>query len=132
LEVQVRMLGDGRLISESFGERWDAGPTAVLESGSMTIVATSRAVSLYDRTLFLAHGQDPRRFDAVVIKSPHCQFPMYAQWCRAMIGVDAKGSSSANLKRLGHQRCPRPIFPLDPDVSFEPKVLIYQRKLQPS
>ena len=132
LEVRVRMLGDGRLISESFGERWDAGPTAVLESGSMTIVATSRAVSLYDRTLFLAHGQDPRRFDAVVIKSPHCQFPMYAQWCRAMIGVDAEGSSSANLKRLGHQRCPRPIFPLDPDVSFVPKVLLYQRKLQPS
>jgi hypothetical protein len=57
---------------------------------------------------------------------------MYAQWCRAMIGVDAEGSSSANLKRLGHQRCPRPIFPLDPDVSFVPKVLLYQRKLQPS
>jgi hypothetical protein len=54
---------------------------------------------------------------------------MYAQWCRAMIGVDAEGSSSANLKRLGHQRCPRPIFPLDPNVSFDPKVLIYQRKL---
>ena len=78
-------------------------------------------MNLYDRSFFYAHGQDPKRFDAVVVKSPHCQQHMFADWCARMINVDAPGSSSANLPTLGHTRCPRPIFPLDPDVTFAPR-----------
>jgi microcystin degradation protein MlrC len=91
------------------------------------IVASTRAVHLYDRSFFFAHGQDPRRFDAVIVKSPHCQHHMYADWCARMVHVDAPGSSSANLPYLGHTRCPRPIFPLDPDVTFTPKARLFQR-----
>ncbi len=130
LVAQVRMLSDGNFLSESFGEVWRSGPTAVLESGNFTIVATSRAVSLYDRALFLAHGQDPKRFDAVVVKSPHCEHHMYAAWCARLINVDAPGSASANLRRLGHMRCPRPIFPLDEAVSFVPKARLFQRQFR--
>ncbi len=32
--------------------------------------------------------------------------------------VDAPGASSANLKRLGHQHCVHPIYPLDQDVEL--------------
>ncbi len=92
-----------------------------------TLVVSSRAVNLYDRSFFLAHGQDPRNFDAVVVKSPHCQPHMYAQWCSQMIFVDAPGSSSANLPYLGHTRCRRPIFPLDQDVVFMPCAELFQR-----
>jgi microcystin degradation protein MlrC len=91
------------------------------------VVATSRPVSLYDRSLFYAHGQDPQRFDAVVVKSPHCQHHMFAAWAAAMLNVDAPGSTSANLKRLGHTRCLRPIFPLDEGVEFQPQVQVYRR-----
>lgn len=127
LTATVRLLADGDFRSESFGELWRAGPTAVLQSGPFTIVASSRGVNLYDRSFFLSHGQDPRNFAAVVVKSPHCQPHMYADWCTRMIGVDAPGSSSANLPYLGHTRCPRPIFPLDPDVAFVPHVELFQR-----
>lgn len=113
LTATVVALSDGRFRSESFGEEWFAGPTAVLESDNFTLVVSSRAVSLYDRSFFYAHSQDPQQFDAVVIKSPHCQPHMFAQWCSQMINIDAPGSSSANLRYLGHRRCPRPIFPLD-------------------
>ena len=127
ITATVRLLSDGRFRSESFGEEWFAGPTAVLEAGTFTLVVGSRAVRLYDRSFFYAHGQDPRRFDAVVVKSPHCQHHMFADWCARMINVDAPGSSSANLRYLGHTRCPRPIFPLDAGVRFEPKAKIFQR-----
>lgn len=127
VEGKVRLLSDGRFRSESFGEEWYAGPTAVLEVGNITMVVGSRAVSLYDRSFFYAHGQDPRKFHLVVVKSPHCQKHMYSDWCKEMIHVDAPGSSSANLPYLGHTRCPRPIFPLDQDVEFEPKVTFFQR-----
>ena len=120
ITATVRFLSDGRFRSESFGEEWLAGPTAVLEAGNLTLVVSSHAVNLYDRSFFFAHDQDPRCFDAVVVKSPHCQPHMYADWCIRMINIDAPGSSSANLPYLGHTRCPRPIFPLDAEVPFRP------------
>jgi microcystin degradation protein MlrC len=123
----VRLLADGRFRSESFGEEWYAGPTAVLEAENFTLVVSSRAVNLYDRSFFYAHGQDPKRFDAVVVKSPHCQHHMYAEWCTRMVNVDAPGSSSANLPYLGHRRCPRPIFPLDADATFTAEAKLFQR-----
>jgi microcystin degradation protein MlrC len=132
ITARVRLLADGRFRSESFGEEWFAGLTAVLEADNFTLVVSSRAVNLYDRSFFHAHGQDPRRFDAVVVKSPHCQHHMYAEWCKRMVNVDAPGSTSANLPCLGHTRCPRPIFPLDPDVKFTPVARIFQRHPTPS
>jgi microcystin degradation protein MlrC len=123
----VRLLADGRFRSESFGEEWYAGPTAVIEAANFTLVVSTRAVNLYDRSFFYAHGQDPQRFDAVVVKSPYCQHHMYDAWCTRMVDVDAPGSTSANLHRLGHRRCPRPIFPLDAGVEFTPQAMRFQR-----
>ena len=128
IEARVRLLSDGRFPSETFGDPWFSGRTAVLEAGTVTWVVTSRPVSLYDRALFRAHGQDPKRFDAVVVKSPHCEPHMFADWCRKVINIDAPGATSANLKRLGHVKCPRPVFPLDEEVPFRPEVEIYRRK----
>jgi microcystin degradation protein MlrC len=125
--AKVRMLSDGRFISESHGTEWYAGNTAVLEIGKHIVVATTRAVSLYDRSLFLAHGQDPTRFDVVVQKSPHCQHRFYEAWADRLIGVDAPGSTSANLPYLGHTICKRPMFPMERDTTFNPEVLLFQR-----
>lgn len=127
LRCRVRHLGDGAFRSESFGEAWDSGPTAVLESLPMTLVVGSRGVNLYDRSYFYANGQNPKQFDAVVVKSPHCQHHMYADWCTQMLLIDAPGSSSANIRGLGHQRCQRPIFPLEPIKDYRPTVEIFRR-----
>jgi microcystin degradation protein MlrC len=123
----VRLLSDGRFRSESHGDTWHAGPTAVLEGDGFTLVVTSRAVSLYDRSLFLAHGQDPAQFDAVVVKSPHCQERFYQAWAARLVNVDAPGATSANLRSLGHTRCMRPMFPLDPAVEFRPQAALFSR-----
>ncbi|MGI8981401.1 MAG: M81 family metallopeptidase [Pirellulaceae bacterium] len=127
VQAKVRLLSDGHFRSESYGEKWYSGETAVLDADNITLVVTSRAVSLYDRSLFYAHGQDPKRFDLVVVKSPHCQHHMFAAWCCRLINVDAPGSTSANLKSLGHTRCRRPIFPLDEGVEFTPKADVFRR-----
>ena len=127
MNVTVRLLADGRFRSESFGEEWFAWPTAVLEADGFVLIVSSRAVNLYDRSFFFAHGRNPKDFDAVVVKSPHCQPHMYADWCVRMVNVDAPGSSSANLRSLGHTRCPRPIFPLEANVRFSPKAKLFQR-----
>lgn len=128
VEGYVQMLSDGLFQSESYGEHWFAGKTAVLLVGGITLIVTSRPVSLYDRSLFYAHGQDPTRFNCVVVKSPHCQPHMFHDWAARYINVDAPGSTSANLKSLGHTQCPRPIFPLDDDVTWTPAVKLFRRQ----
>ena len=127
IEAQVRVLSDGHLHSESFGEAWDAGLCAVLCAGSVTWVVTTRPISLYDRTLFYACGQNPRHFSAVIVKSPQCQPHMFRDWAARYVDVDAPGSTSANLRSLGHTRCIRPIFPLDEAVPFVPTVQLFMR-----
>lgn len=127
IEARVHMLSEGRFRSESHGDLWNAGPTAVLQAGAITLVVTSRPVSLYDRSLFLAHGQDPTQFDLVVVKSPHCQERFYKAWAARLITVDAPGATSANLRRLGHTRCMRPIFPLDDPGVFHPQPKLFRR-----
>ncbi|HXF62283.1 MAG TPA: MlrC C-terminal domain-containing protein, partial [Caldilineaceae bacterium] len=127
LRARVTHLSDGRFISESNGARWDAGLSAVLEAGNVTWVVASKPVNLFDRSFFYAHGQDPRRFDAVVVKSPHCQPHMFDEWAEVNVNVDVPGATSANLKTLGHTRCTRPIFPLDPEVSFTPRPQLFRR-----
>jgi len=127
LEVRVRSLSDGRFRSETFGWAWDSGNTAVLESENYTLVVGTRPVSLFDRSWFYANGQDPKQFNLVVVKTPHAEHHMFADWCAKLINVDAPGSTSANVRALGHQKCARPMFPLDGDFAFTPVADVFQR-----
>ena len=127
VEGRVRLISDGYFRNESHGSYWNSGPSVVLDAGNIVIVATSRPVSLYDRSLFLAHGQNPAWFDSVVVKSPHCQPQFFAEGAERLINVDAPGATSANLPYLGHRRCRRPIFPLDAGVTFTPRAKVFRR-----
>jgi microcystin degradation protein MlrC len=127
VEARVRSLSDGKFQSESFGWPWDSGRTAVLQTGNATLVVGTRPVSLFDRSWFYANGQDPKRFDMVVVKSPHCEHQMYADWCAQLINVDAPGSTSANVRGLGHTLCARPIWPLDDIAEFQPVADVFHR-----
>lgn len=128
VEARVRMLSDGQIRYESHGfGPADAGLTAVLQVDQHIVVATSRPVSHFDRALFLDHGQNPKDFDIVVQKSPHCPHYCYRDWATQLIGVDVPGSTSANLPSLGHTVCQRPIYPLEPDTTFEPVARIFAR-----
>jgi microcystin degradation protein MlrC len=127
LTCKVRLLSDGLFRNESHGSTWDGGPSALLESANYTFTVTSKAVSLYDRSLFYSMGQFPETFDTVIVKSPHCQPHMFLEPAACYLDVDAPGSTSANLHSLGHTRCRRPIFPLDDNVTFTPQAKIFRR-----
>jgi microcystin degradation protein MlrC len=124
---RVRVLSDGNMISESHGESWFAGRTAVLQCGPASLVLTSRPVSLYDRTLFLANGLDPMQFDMTVVKSPLSQPRFFEAGAERLINVDAPGATSANLRSLGHTKCQRPLFPLDELDRYTPRARVFRR-----
>ena len=124
----VRVIHDGEVDAESHpGVIWHAGPTVVLQVGKHAVCVTTRAIHLYDRSLFYATGQDPRRFDCVIQKSPHCQDRFFRVWVEELIGVDAPGSTSANLPYLGHTVCPRPMYPMEKDATFTPNAQLFSR-----
>ncbi len=126
---KVHLISDGNYIGEYSGSPCTSGLTAVILADNVTWVVTSRSVNLADRSLFYAHGQEPKQFDVVVVKSPHCAPHMYDEWAAAVLNVDVPGSTSANLPTLGHTRCARPIFPLDGELEgqYVPKVQIFRR-----
>lgn len=124
---RVALLFDGKLCSESYGEGWYAGPSAVFESEPYTIVLTARPVHLYDRTLFLAAGRHPFDFDMTVVKSPLCQPRFFNDGAQHVLNIDAPGATSANVRSLGHRAARRPLFPLDDGFEYTPAPRVYRR-----
>ncbi len=127
----VQSLSNGRAVLETMGVPIDAGPCAVLTFENFTVLVLSKPAFLFDRSLFHANGLDPRRFDLIVVKSPHTEFHMYDQWAEKNLNVDAPGSTSANVATLGHRSCARPIFPIEPDTEFVPRPVTYARRQHP-
>jgi microcystin degradation protein MlrC len=127
IKARVKLLSDGAARLETMKAPLQAGPTAVFTFGNFTVVVMSRSVSLFDRAMYFASGLDPTDFDLIVVKSPHTEHHMFDSWSEKNFNVDAPGATSANLKRLGHTICARPIFPLDENVAFDPNATIYRR-----
>ena len=127
LEVTVDLLSRGHAVHETMGAANECGNTAVLLHGNVTIVAITKPANFFDRSVFRAAGREPERYDAIVVKSPHCEPHMYVEWAERNINVDAPGSTSANLPTLGHTICARPMFPMEPDATFTPVTEVFAR-----
>jgi microcystin degradation protein MlrC len=124
----VESLSSGRTRLETMRAPLNAGLTAVLTADNFTIVVISEPCFLFDRAVYYANGCDPQDYDLTVVKSPHTEHHMYDQWVVKNFNIDAPGSTSADLKSLGHTICKRPMYPLDPEVAFEPKVVWHSRE----
>ena len=127
VEAKVKLLSDGRSRLETMKTPLDAGPTAVLTFDNFTVVVFTKSISLFDRAMYYANGCNPPDFDLIVVKSPHTEHHMFDAWAEKNFNIDAPGATSADLKSLGHTICARPMYPLDPDVTFTPKATIYGR-----
>jgi microcystin degradation protein MlrC len=125
--AQVKLLSDGKTRLETMKMPIDGGLTAVLTFGTITVVVFSRPVFMFDRSVYYANGCNPTDFDLILVKSPHTERHMFDAWAEKNFNIDAPGSTSADLKSLGHTICARPMYPLDPDVTFTPEAVIYQR-----
>ena len=125
--ARVCLLSDGQARLETMKTGLDAGPTAVLKFDNFTVVVFSKTLSLFDRAMYYANGLNPQDFDLTVVKSPHTEHHMYDAWVDNNFNVDVPGATSANLPTLGHTICARPMYPLDPDATFEPVAKLYTR-----
>jgi microcystin degradation protein MlrC len=91
------------------------GDIAVLQSGGLRVILTSRRKPYHHIASFEALGLDVSSADLVVVKIGYLEPELYeaaADWMLAL----TPGGVDQDLLRLGHHNLHRPVFPFDPDM----------------
>jgi len=91
----------------------DMGPSAVLRSGSVNVVLTSRSGPHFAPELFRAAGLDPFAASVLVAKSP-CGFrAAYADKAKKILVVKAPGCAPSDFWNYPYGQIPHPLWPWD-------------------
>jgi microcystin degradation protein MlrC len=117
----VKTISDGTFTFKGPGMRGvphHMGRTVVLVDNGIHLVVMERGVSQWDPELYRCLGQEPTDARIVQVKSPMAFRAAYADILDEVIVVAAPGAANPDLVSLPWQRLPRPIYPLDPDVTW--------------
>ena len=91
----------------------DMGPSAVLRSGNVHVVITTRSGPHFAPELFQAAGIDPFAAQVLVAKSP-CGFrAAYEARARKVLVVKAPGCAPSDFWNYPYRQIPRPLWPWD-------------------
>lgn len=117
----VRTLSDGRFVHKGpmmRGLPGRLGTTAVLDVDGVAVILISYRWQTLDPEMLRCVGIDPLAEKIVVVKSTIHYRAAFEPIAKEIIEVDAPGLSSSNLARFDFRRVRRPIFPLDPDMTY--------------
>src|SRR6266852_787488 len=120
----VRTLSDGRFTYRGpmmNGRAGRLGPTAVLDVDDVKVILITNRRQTLDPEMIRFVGIDPLMEKILVVKSTIHYRAAFEPIAKEIIEVDAPGLSSSNLARFDFRRIRRPIFPLDPDLVYEPE-----------
>lgn len=123
MQGKVRLVSDGRWVHEgpeNSGVAVESGPTAVVQSGGVTVVLTSNKIAPGDQQQLKSVGIWPDQQKILVVKAAIRWKGGYEPIARHVIYVDSPGLGSTDLTRFDFQNLNRPLYPLDPDTTFSP------------
>jgi microcystin degradation protein MlrC len=103
------------------GTTVDLGPSACVRLDGLTIVVVSRRIQAADPAYFETFGLNIPSFRTVVLKSRghfRAGFDIFFD-NNQIIEVDALGLTNPMLSRFPFERLPRPVYPLDPDTTWQ-------------
>jgi microcystin degradation protein MlrC len=102
----------------------DMGPSAVLRSGNVHVVVTSRSGPHFAPQLFQAAGLDPFAASVLVAKSP-CGFrAAYADRAAEIMVVRAPGCAPSDFWKYEYRNRPHPLWPWDEIAHWAPNPLM--------
>jgi len=127
--ARVLKLTDGKVVGRRgiwAGRALDLGPTCALQIGGVAALCVSKRKQCADPVFFEMHGLDVRDARIVVVKSRgHFRggfdefFPP-----ERVLEIDTPGLTSPVIERLPFKGLPRPVFPLDSEANWTPRVLL--------
>lgn len=126
LQATLLSRSDGRFeledanshLASMSGTRFDMGPCAVVRSGGVTVLLTSRKTPPFDLGQLRSQGLEPRDFAVIGVKAAVAHKRAYDPITRASYYVDTPGPCSSNLTTFPWQHLRRPVWPLDPATTF--------------
>ena len=125
-EVEVVGLHDGNVVGRLgllAGRQMHLGPSAAIRIGGITVVVISDRSQTADPMFFEMFGLDIGKAQTVVVKSRGHFRAGFIAWFppERVYEIDTDGLVSPILHRRQWQNLPRPVFPLDDDVTWEPE-----------
>jgi microcystin degradation protein MlrC len=119
---QVKRYTDGRWVHEgpeNAGVPVESGKTAVVRSGGVDIVLTSKKIAPGDQQQLKSVGIQPAEQQIIVVKAAVRWRGGYGPITKHAIPVDTPGLGSADLSRFDYRRIRRPIYPLDQETEWD-------------
>ena len=105
-------------LASMVGSRFQMGPCVVVQSGGITILVTSRKTPPFDLGQLRSQGLEPRAFAVIGVKAAVAHRRAYDPIAHASYFVDTAGPCSSNLATFPWRRLQRPVWPLDPAMTF--------------
>ena len=121
LTGSVKTLSDGRFILKGpmgRGTAGNMGRTAVVQIGGIEIILTERRIQPYDAQVLRSVGIEPKARKLIALKSAVHFRADYTPIAHQILDVDTPGVHSPNLFNYDYQKLRRPIYPLDPSVTY--------------
>ncbi|MEO6003953.1 MAG: M81 family metallopeptidase [Opitutus sp.] len=97
----------------------EMGACAVIKSGDLTILLTSRKTAPFDLGQLRSQGIEPRDFAVIGVKAAVAHKRAYDSITGATFYVDTPGPCTGNLASLPWKKLKRPLYPLDPETAPE-------------
>jgi len=125
IQGTVRTLSDGHFVEDrpmhGGGRFFYQGVTAVVETEQEhTIVLTSLSTAPVSLEQVLSVGVKPERKQIIVAKGVVAPRGAYQPIAAQIILVNTPGATTAELSRFEYKRRRRPLFPFEPDATYEP------------
>ena len=124
-DAQVVALHEGPLVGRrgiSAGHTIDLGLMALIEIGGIRVVVVSIRQQCKDIAMFECFGLDIAAARSVIVKSRghfRAAFDLFFTDER-IVEVDVPGLTTPILSRVPYRNVPRPIYPLDAGMSWQP------------
>lgn len=126
--AQVIRLTEGEFVIKGpmlTGTTVKLGPTAVLEipgerGGAVQVITTTYRTQPLCLEMLRSQGIEPMEQQIIVVKSSVHYRAAFTPIAAEIIEVDSPGLSSPNFSTFSFHQLKRPIFPLDPDMTWDP------------
>jgi microcystin degradation protein MlrC len=126
LEVEVLSISDGRFeladkqshLASATGDFFEMGDCAVVRSGHLTLLLTTRPTPPMDVAQWTSQGLQPAGFSYLGVKAAVAHRGAYEPIAARLLWADTPGPCTSRLDTLGYRHLRQPVYPLDPEVTF--------------
>ena len=102
------------------GQRICMGRTALLQLPQALVMVTETPQEHWDLGIFSHIGIDATAHRFVLLKSRMYCRPVFEPISKAVVECDGGGVTSSDYSRFPYRKLVRPLYPLDPQVSWGP------------